>query len=42
MFWLPAARAHRSSADVSRARAYTELALMAAALAAAATLAVTG
>lgn len=40
--WLPAARAHRSSAEMSRARAYTELALMAAALAAAATLAVTG
>ncbi|KRE26993.1 copper resistance protein CopD [Mycobacterium sp. Soil538] len=40
--WLPAARAHRSSAEVSRARAYTELALMAATLAAAATLAVTG
>lgn len=40
--WLPAARTHRSTAEVSRARAYTELALMAAALAAAATLAVTG
>jgi copper resistance protein D len=40
--WLPAARAHRATADVSRVRAYTELTLMAAALAAAATLAVTG
>jgi len=40
--WLPAARAHRSTAVVSRSRAYTELALMAAALAAAAALAVTG
>lgn len=40
--WLPAARAHRSTAVVSRTRAYTELALMAAALAAAATLSVTG
>ena len=40
--WLPAARTHRATADVSRARAYTELGLMAAALAAAATLAVTG
>jgi putative copper resistance protein D len=40
--WLPAARTHRSTAVVSRARAYTELALMAAALAAAAALSVTG
>ncbi|TRW88922.1 copper resistance protein CopD [Mycolicibacterium sp. 018/SC-01/001] len=40
--WLPDARAHRSSAGFSRARAYTELALMATTLAAAATLAVTG
>ncbi|GJF09952.1 copper resistance protein D [Mycolicibacterium cyprinidarum] len=40
--WLPAARAHRATATVSRSRAYTELALMAAALSAAATLAVTG
>lgn len=40
--WLPAARAHRSTAVVSRSRAYTELALMTAALASAATLAVTG
>lgn len=40
--WLPAARAHRTTAVVSRSRAYSELALMAAALAAAATLAVSG
>lgn len=40
--WLPAARAHRSTAVVSRSRAYTELGAMAVALAAAATLAVTG
>lgn len=40
--WLPAARTHRSSAVVSRTRAYVEVALMAAALAAAATLSVTG
>jgi copper resistance protein D len=40
--WLPAARAHRSTAVVSRSRAYTELALMTVTLAAAATLAVTG
>jgi putative copper resistance protein D len=40
--WLPAARSHRSTAVVSRTRAYTELALMALALAAAATLSVTG
>lgn len=41
-FWLPDARAHRSSAGLSRTRAYTELGLMAITLAAAATLAVTG
>lgn len=40
--WLPSARAHRSTAAVSRTRAHVELALMAAALAAAATLSVTG
>lgn len=40
--WLPSARAHRTTAAVSRTRAYTELTLMAAALAAAATLSVTG
>ncbi|MCH9734317.1 MAG: CopD family protein [Actinomycetia bacterium] len=40
--WLPAARAHRTTAVVSRSRAYTELALMAVVLAVAATLAVTG
>ncbi|MEH3142398.1 MAG: CopD family protein [Mycobacterium kyogaense] len=40
--WLPDARAHRSSAVLSRSRAYTELGLMAVTLAAAATLAVTG
>lgn len=40
--WLPAARAHRATSVVSRARAYTELGLMAVTLAAAATLAVTG
>lgn len=40
--WLPAARMHRSTAVVSRSRAYTELALMTAAIAAAATLSVTG
>lgn len=40
--WLPDARAHRSSAGLSRTRAYTELGLMAVTLAAAATLAVTG
>lgn len=39
--WLPAARAHRTTAVVSRSRAYSELALMAVVLAAAATLAVT-
>ncbi|WP_460354894.1 CopD family protein [Mycobacterium sp. ZZG] len=41
-WWLPAARTHRSTAAVSRTRAYTELALMALTLAAAATLSVTG
>ncbi len=40
--WLPAARGHRATAVRSRARAYAELTLMAVALAAAATLAVTG
>ncbi len=40
--WLPAARAHRSTAAVSRTRAYTELAVMAVTVAAAATLSVTG
>jgi putative copper resistance protein D len=40
--WLPAARAHRATAVISRSRAYTELALMAVTLAAAAALAVTG
>ncbi len=40
--WLPDARAHRSSAGLSRTRAYTELGVMAVTLAAAATLAVTG
>lgn len=40
--WLPAARAHRSTAVASSSRAYLELALMAAVLAWAATLAVTG
>ena len=39
--WLPAARAHRTTAVVSRSRAYSELALMAVVLAMAATLAVT-
>lgn len=39
--WLPDARAHRATAGLSRARAYTELGLMAVTLAAAATLAVT-
>ncbi|MGP4056311.1 copper resistance D family protein [Mycobacterium sp. 4D054] len=41
-WWLPAARTHRSTAAVSRSRAYTELALMAVTLGAAATLSVTG
>lgn len=40
--WLPAARAHRATAVVSRTRAYAELTLMAVTLGAAATLAVTG
>lgn len=40
--WLPAARTHRSTAVASRTRAYIELGLMATALAAAATLSVTG
>ena len=40
--WLPAARTHRSTAAVSRTRAYTELTLMAATVAAAAGLSVTG
>ncbi|WP_370329945.1 copper resistance D family protein [Mycolicibacterium hippocampi] len=40
--WLPAARTHRTTSVVSRARAYTELGLMAVTLAAAATLALTG
>ncbi|MCH9666857.1 MAG: CopD family protein [Actinomycetia bacterium] len=40
--WLPAAETHRATAVVSRSRAQRELALMGAALAAAATLAVTG
>jgi putative copper resistance protein D len=40
--WLPAARSHRATAHVSRARSLTELSLMAVALAVAAALAVTG
>ena len=40
--WLPAARAHRATAGLSRTRSLTELAMMAVALAAAAALAVTG
>lgn len=40
--WLPAARAHRASADVSRVRSRIELAMMAVALTLAAALAVTG
>jgi putative copper resistance protein D len=40
--WLPAARSHRTTAVVSRSRALVELAIMAAALALAAALAVTG
>jgi putative copper resistance protein D len=40
--WLPAARAHRASAVVSRSRALFELAMMAVALTLAAVLAVTG
>lgn len=40
--WLPAARAHRATAGLSRSRSLTELAIMAVALALAAALAVTG
>jgi putative copper resistance protein D len=40
--WLPAARAHRATAVVSRSRALVELAMMAVALTLAAALAVTG
>jgi putative copper resistance protein D len=40
--WLPAARAHRTTAVASRSRSHTELAIMAVALALAAALAVTG
>jgi putative copper resistance protein D len=40
--WLPATRAHRVTAGVSRARSLTELAIMAVALTLAAALAVTG
>jgi putative copper resistance protein D len=40
--WLPAARAHRASAERSQRRSSAELALMAAALTIAATLSVTG
>jgi putative copper resistance protein D len=40
--WLPAARAHRTTAVMSRSRALLELAIMAVALALAAALAVTG
>lgn len=40
--WLPAARAHRASAERSRSRSYAELAIMVAALTLAAGLAVTG
>ena len=40
--WLPAARSHRATAVVSRARSMVELAMMAVALALAAGLAVTG
>jgi putative copper resistance protein D len=40
--WLPAARSHRTTAVVSRARSLAELAIMAVALALAAGLAVTG
>ncbi len=40
--WLPAAKAHRVTAYVSRARSLTELAIMAAALTMAAALSVTG
>ena len=40
--WLPAARAHRTTAVVSRSRSLVELAVMAVALALAAGLAATG
>jgi copper resistance protein D len=40
--WLPAARSHRISADVSRTRSLIELAIMAVALTMAVALAVTG
>jgi putative copper resistance protein D len=40
--WLPAARAHRATAVVSRSRALFEVAIMAVALTLAAALAVTG
>ena len=40
--WLPAARRHQASADLSQSRSATELVLMAAALTLAAALAVTG
>jgi putative copper resistance protein D len=40
--WLPAARAHRATADVSHRRAWIELAIMAVALVLAAALAVSG
>jgi copper resistance protein D len=40
--WLPAARAHRSTATVSQSRSLVELAVMAVALALAAGLAATG
>lgn len=40
--WLPAAKAHRATADVSRSRSLTELAVMAVALTMAAALSVTG
>lgn len=40
--WLPAARSHRATAELSRGRSAAELALMAAALTLAAALAVTG
>jgi putative copper resistance protein D len=40
--WLPAARAHRTTASLSRSRSLTELAFMTVALTLAAALAVTG
>ena len=40
--WLPAARSHRATVDVSRSRSRVELAVMAIALTLAAALAVTG